>query len=57
LRTAGENLARTLIPRERFCALAHGRASIAAVDEPQDLSPVELVTLDGAQTLIAEACP
>jgi hypothetical protein len=56
LRTAGT--ARTLIPRERFCALAHGGASIAAAaGEPRDLALVELAALDGAHTLIAEACP
>ena len=38
--------------------LAHGGASIvAATGEPQGLAPVELATLEGAQTLIAEACP
>jgi hypothetical protein len=58
LRTAGATPARTLIPRERFCALAHAGASIAAAARgPQGLAPVELAKLDGAQTLIAEACP
>jgi hypothetical protein len=59
LRTAGTTPARALIPRERFCALAHGGATIAgaASDGPQGLAPVELAAMDGARTLIAEACP
>jgi hypothetical protein len=58
-RTAGTTPARALIPRERFCALAHGDATIAASapDRPQGLLPVELSALDGAKALIAEACP
>ncbi len=59
LRTAGATPARALIPRERFCALAHGGATIAS-DAPggaQGLAPVELAALDGARTLITEACP
>jgi hypothetical protein len=48
----------TLIPRERFCALAHGGATIAAAaDGPQGFPPFELSAMDGAKTLIAEACP
>ena len=56
---AGTNPARTLIPRERFCALAHGGATIAAAtpDGPQGWAPIELAALDGAKPLIAEACP
>jgi hypothetical protein len=58
LRTAGTIPARALIPRERFCALAHGGGSIvAAAGEPQGLATVQLATIDGAKTLIAEACP
>ena len=58
VRIAGTTPARTLIPRERFCALAHGGASIGTPPgEWQGLAPVELATLDGARTLIAEACP
>ncbi len=59
LRTAGSTSAPALLPRERFCALAHGGATIAstAPDGPQDFAPVELATMDGAKTLIAEACP
>ena len=42
LRIAGTTPARALIPRERFCALAHGGATIAAAaaDEPQGLAPL-----------------
>ena len=59
LRSAGSTSAPALLPRERFCALAHGGATIAstAPDGPQDFAPVELATMDGAKTLIAEACP
>jgi hypothetical protein len=58
LRIAGDTPARTLVARERFCALAHGGAAISAMDgEAQGFAPVELAKLDGAQTLIAEACP
>jgi hypothetical protein len=58
LRTAGAAPARALIPRERFCALAHGGATIVAPpDGPQGLAPVEIAAMDGAKTLIAEACP
>jgi hypothetical protein len=59
LRTAGTTPARALIPRERFCALAQGGATIAgaASDGPQGLAPVELAAMDGARALIAEACP
>jgi hypothetical protein len=58
LKTAGTGHAR-LIPRERFCALAHGGATIAAMgpDRRQGFPPVELAALDGAKGLIAEACP
>jgi hypothetical protein len=59
LQTSGTNPARALIPRERFCALAHGGATIvgAVSDGPQGFAPVELAAMDGARTLIAEACP
>jgi hypothetical protein len=59
LRTAGATSAHALIPRERFCALAHGGATIAASapDQPQAVPPIELTAMDGAKTLIAEACP
>jgi hypothetical protein len=57
LRTAGSTPAQAFIPRERFCALAHGGATIvAAADGPQGLAPIELAAMDGARTLIAEAC-
>lgn len=57
-KTAGTSHAR-LIPRERFCGLAHGGATIAstAPDGRQGFPPVELSALDGAKALIAEACP
>ena len=59
LKTAGATPVRTLIPRERFCALAHGRVTIASTppERPQGFAPIELAALDGAKTLIAEACP
>jgi hypothetical protein len=59
LRTTGATPVRTLIPRERFCALAHGRLTIASTppERPQGLAPIELATLDGAKALFAEACP
>ncbi|MGB7973397.1 MAG: hypothetical protein WCF81_03390 [Roseiarcus sp.] len=59
LRTAGTTPSHILIPRERFCALARGGAILAssAPDGPQGFAPVELVAMDGANTLIAEACP
>jgi hypothetical protein len=58
LRTAGTIPARALIPRERFCALAHGGATIAAApDASQNFPSVELAVIDGATTLIVEACP
>jgi hypothetical protein len=57
LKTAGT--APPLIPRERFCALAHGGAAIAAStsDPPQQFPPVALSAMKGARTLVAEACP
>ena len=59
LKTAGATPVRILIPRERFCALAHGRVTIASTppERPQGFAPIELAALDGAKTLIAEACP
>jgi hypothetical protein len=59
LPTAGRTPARGLIPRERFCALAHGGATMAATapDKPEGFPPVELAAMDGAKALIAEACP
>jgi hypothetical protein len=59
LRATETTPARALIPRERFCALAHGGATIAATapDGPQSFAPVELAAIDGARTLVAEACP
>jgi hypothetical protein len=59
LRTAGTTPAPALIPRERFCPLARGGATVvsAAPDGPQGFAPVELAAMDGASALIAEACP
>ncbi len=59
LKTTGTTPVRTLIPRERFCVLAHGRLTIASTppERPQGFAPVELAAIDGARTLIAEACP
>ena len=59
LPTTGRTAASALIPRERFCALAHGGATIAdaAPDKPEGFAPVELSAMDGAKALIAEACP
>jgi hypothetical protein len=59
LKTTGATPDRTLIPRERFCALAHGRVTIASTppERPQSFAPIELATMDGARTLIAQACP
>src|SRR3984957_3151747 len=59
LKTTGATPVRTLIPRERFCALAHGRVTIASTppERPQSFAPIELAALEGAKTLFAEACP
>jgi hypothetical protein len=58
LPTTGRTPARALLPRDRFCALAHGGATIAAAaDGPQGFAPVELAAIDGAKVLIAETCP
>ena len=44
LKTAGATPVRTLIPRERFCALAHGRVTIASTppERPQGFPPLSL---------------
>ncbi len=60
LKTAGATPARVLIPRERFCALAHGGATIttsAPKGAQGSTAPLVLSALDGAKTLVAEACP
>jgi hypothetical protein len=58
LPTTGRTPARALIARERFCALAHGGATIAAAaDKQEGFAPVELAAMDGAKALVAEACP
>jgi hypothetical protein len=58
-RAAGTTPARGLIPRERFCALAHGGATLAVGSPggPEGIAPVEIAAMDGAKALIAEACP
>jgi hypothetical protein len=59
LPTTGRAPARALIPRERFCALAHGGAAIAAAtsDKQESLAPIELAAMDGGKALVVEACP
>jgi hypothetical protein len=59
LKTTSATPVRTLIPRERFCALAHGRLTIASTppERPQAFAPIDLATLNGAKMLFAEACP
>jgi hypothetical protein len=59
LPATGRTPARALIPRERFCALAHGGATIAASapSKQEGFAPVELAVMDGAKALVAEACP
>jgi hypothetical protein len=57
LKAAGATPARALIPRERFCALAHGGGAITPTAADRTLPAIELSTMDGAKTLIAEACP
>jgi hypothetical protein len=58
LPTTGRTPARALLPRDRFCVLAHGGATIAAAaDGPQGFTPVEFAAIDGAKALIAETCP
>jgi hypothetical protein len=58
-RADGTTPARCLIPRERFCALAHGGATLAVGSPggPEGIAPVEIAAMDGAKALIAEACP
>jgi hypothetical protein len=59
LKTTAAAPVRTLIPRERFCALAHGRVTIASTppERPRIFAPIEVAALDGAKTLFAQACP
>jgi hypothetical protein len=57
--------ARTTIPRERFCALASGGKLV--VEPGRDASAggsaegppaaIDIAAMDGAKTLIEEACP
>jgi hypothetical protein len=58
-RAAGTTPTRGLIPRERFCALTHGGAtlSVGSPGGPEGIAPVEIAAMDGAKALIAEACP
>jgi hypothetical protein len=58
LPTTGRAPAPALLPREGFCALAHGGATIVAEapNKPEGFVPVELAAMDGAKALIAEAC-
>jgi len=59
LRADGTAPARALIPRERFCALAHSGATItaSASDGAKTFPAPALSAMDGATALIAEACP
>jgi hypothetical protein len=65
LSMVGTAPARALIPRERFCALAEGgrlvaeatRGAAAAEGAPEAPAAFELGAMDGAKTLISEACP
>ena len=65
LTTAAMTPTRAIIPRQRFCALASGGRLVAepspgasasgAAQEPP--AAIYFVTMDGAKTLIEEACP
>jgi hypothetical protein len=65
LSTAGTAHARAIMPRERFCALAKdgklvaepARAASAEEAAQEPLAAFAVVTMDGAKTLIDEACP
>jgi hypothetical protein len=65
LTAAGAAPARAIIPRERFCALASGGSLVAepsrdaSTDGAAQGPPaaIDLVAMDWAKTLIAEACP
>ncbi len=65
LTTAGTTPARAIIPRERFCALASGGRLVAepSRDAPAGGEAAEppaafaFTAMDGAKTLIGEACP
>jgi hypothetical protein len=59
LQPAGGAPARATIPRERFCALAHDGKLAIGQDGGPPQAPVtlDLDVMDGASTLIAEACP
>jgi hypothetical protein len=56
----GMSPAHALIRRERFCALTHRGATMAAsafAGSRGSPLAVELSAMDGAKALIAEACP
>jgi hypothetical protein len=59
----GAGQAGTVIPRERFCALAHDGKLVAAPDvataaaPPQGPVTIELAAMEGVGSLLAEACP
>ncbi len=60
LKTSEMSPAHALIPRERFCALTHGGATMAAsafAGSRESPPAVELSAMDGAKGLSAEACP
>ena len=64
LKAAGEGAARAILPRERFCALAHaGKFAAEPVAAPPAASapakPVAFnyAAFDGAAALVPEACP
>ena len=63
IKAASAGPARATIPRERFCALAHDGKLVAAPDggarasPPQGPVTFDLVAIEGAGALVAEACP
>ena len=64
LKAAGEGAARAILPRQRFCALAHAGkfaaepvAAPPAGSEPAKPVAFDYAAFDGAAALVAEACP
>jgi hypothetical protein len=63
LARAGTAPARAIIPRERFCALASGGSLVAepsrgvSTEAAPPEPPAAVAAMDGAEALIAEACP
>jgi hypothetical protein len=65
LATTATAPARAIIPRERFCQLARGGALVAepiggasaSAGAPAPQTAIDFAAMDGAQTLIDEACP